>query len=196
MSFQRLTRALARQHTAEWQWQPDASIRLLHTHAEACSSSSSKGHQSPMLPLPDPAPMSGLWYFSDALSYVETNSSSSRMSTLSAPALTSLKAFHTSRCLSATVNSSAAQVRDCGVQQEAPECLRRSTHDVPRTSAAQILAASTQGPTGQSMDPQEVLKFEAMAAEWWDPEGSSGALHTMNPLRTQFARDAVCLAHG
>lgn len=61
---------------------------------------------------------------------------------------------------------------------------------------SQTANTSSQGPTGQSMDAQEVLKFEAMAAEWWDPDGSSAALHTMNPLRTQFARNAICLAHG
>ena len=46
------------------------------------------------------------------------------------------------------------------------------------------------------MDAQEVAKFEAMASEWWNPDGPNGALHTMNPLRTQFARDAICLAYG
>ena len=46
------------------------------------------------------------------------------------------------------------------------------------------------------MDAEEVSKFEALAADWWDPEGPNGALHTMNPLRTQFARDAICAMHG
>ncbi|CAL5228802.1 g12001 [Coccomyxa viridis] len=72
----------------------------------------------------------------------------------------------------------------------------RRTHDVPQPSAAGTSAAAAQGPAGQSMDAQEVAKFEAMASEWWDPDGPNGALHTMNPLRTQFARDAICLAHG
>ena len=63
-------------------------------------------------------------------------------------------------------------------------------------TAPQHSAPPQPGPTGRSMDAEEVRKFEAMAAEWWDPDGSSGALHTMNPLRTRFARDAICLALG
>ena len=49
-----------------------------------------------------------------------------------------------------------------------------------------------------SIDPAEVAKFEAMAAEWWDEGGKFKPLHMMNPIRldyivnqiaTEFARD-------
>lgn len=49
-----------------------------------------------------------------------------------------------------------------------------------------------------SIDPDEVAKFEAMAAEWWDPNGKFKPLHMLNPCRldyltgqiaTQFSRD-------
>ncbi len=37
-----------------------------------------------------------------------------------------------------------------------------------------------------SIDPDEVAKFEAMASEWWDPEGKFKPLHMMNPVRLEF----------
>lgn len=49
-----------------------------------------------------------------------------------------------------------------------------------------------------SIDRAEVAKFEAMAAEWWDPQGKFKPLHMMNPIRldhvvaqiaAQFGRD-------
>ena len=49
---------------------------------------------------------------------------------------------------------------------------------------------------GSSINVDEVLKFEEMAKEWWDPEGSSAPLHSMNPVRTKFTRDALCLCFG
>ncbi len=37
-----------------------------------------------------------------------------------------------------------------------------------------------------SIDPAEVAKFEAMAAEWWDPNGKFKPLHQMNPCRLDY----------
>jgi 2-polyprenyl-6-hydroxyphenyl methylase/3-demethylubiquinone-9 3-methyltransferase len=37
-----------------------------------------------------------------------------------------------------------------------------------------------------NIDPQELAKFEALAAQWWDPKGDSRALHDMNPLRLDY----------
>ena len=37
-----------------------------------------------------------------------------------------------------------------------------------------------------TIDPAEVAKFEAMAAEWWDPEGKFKPLHLMNPCRLDY----------
>jgi 2-polyprenyl-6-hydroxyphenyl methylase/3-demethylubiquinone-9 3-methyltransferase len=39
-----------------------------------------------------------------------------------------------------------------------------------------------------SLDPVEVAKFEAMAAEWWDPAGKFAPLHKFNPVRLDFIR--------
>ncbi|NQY40101.1 MAG: bifunctional 2-polyprenyl-6-hydroxyphenol methylase/3-demethylubiquinol 3-O-methyltransferase UbiG [Henriciella sp.] len=46
-------------------------------------------------------------------------------------------------------------------------------------------------PTRPSIDPSEVAKFTAMAAEWWDPKGKFRPLHKFNPVRLGFIRDTV-----
>lgn len=47
-----------------------------------------------------------------------------------------------------------------------------------------------------SVDPQEVAKFSAMAAEWWDPAGKFAPLHKFNPVRLSFVRDTVAAHFG
>ncbi|MDK3071739.1 bifunctional 2-polyprenyl-6-hydroxyphenol methylase/3-demethylubiquinol 3-O-methyltransferase UbiG [Sedimentitalea sp. JM2-8] len=37
-----------------------------------------------------------------------------------------------------------------------------------------------------SVDPSEIAKFEAMAAEWWDPSGKFKPLHMLNPCRLDY----------
>ncbi len=40
-------------------------------------------------------------------------------------------------------------------------------------------------------DPEEIAKFNALAAQWWDTQGPFGALHRLNPIRLGFIRDAA-----
>ena len=37
-----------------------------------------------------------------------------------------------------------------------------------------------------TVDPLEIAKFEAMAAEWWDPNGKFKPLHMLNPCRLDY----------
>lgn len=39
--------------------------------------------------------------------------------------------------------------------------------------------------------PAEAAHFGKLAAEWWDPKGSSAMLHKLNPVRLGFIRDAI-----
>lgn len=39
--------------------------------------------------------------------------------------------------------------------------------------------------------PQEAAHFGKLAAEWWDPKGSSAMLHQLNPVRLGFIRKAI-----
>lgn len=47
-----------------------------------------------------------------------------------------------------------------------------------------------------TLDPAEIAKFGALAAEWWNPKGPFGALHRLNPVRLQFIRDTVTRHFG
>jgi len=49
---------------------------------------------------------------------------------------------------------------------------------------------------GLTVDPGEVEKFSAMAAEWWDPTGKFAPLHRFNPVRLTFLRDELCRHFG
>ena len=42
-----------------------------------------------------------------------------------------------------------------------------------------------------SIDPKEIERFDAMAADWWNPRGTMKALHRLNPLRLRYIRDRV-----
>ncbi|MCR9113031.1 MAG: bifunctional 2-polyprenyl-6-hydroxyphenol methylase/3-demethylubiquinol 3-O-methyltransferase UbiG [Rhodobacteraceae bacterium] len=42
-----------------------------------------------------------------------------------------------------------------------------------------------------TIDPAEVAKFEAMAAEWWDPNGKFKPLHMLNPCRLDYITSQI-----
>jgi 2-polyprenyl-6-hydroxyphenyl methylase/3-demethylubiquinone-9 3-methyltransferase len=45
--------------------------------------------------------------------------------------------------------------------------------------------------TASSIDPEEAARFGALAADWWDPRGSSAMLHKLNPVRLSYLRDRI-----
>lgn len=50
----------------------------------------------------------------------------------------------------------------------------------------------TGGKRTGSVDPAEIARFSAMAAEWWDPKGKFRPLHKFNPTRLAYIRDRTC----
>ncbi|PJG47724.1 bifunctional 3-demethylubiquinol 3-O-methyltransferase/2-polyprenyl-6-hydroxyphenol methylase [Sphingobium sp. LB126] len=42
-----------------------------------------------------------------------------------------------------------------------------------------------------TIDPREAAHFGTMAADWWDPRGSSAMLHKLNPVRLHYIRNAI-----
>jgi len=42
-----------------------------------------------------------------------------------------------------------------------------------------------------TIDPREAAHFGALAADWWDPNGSSAMLHKLNPVRLRYIRDRI-----
>ena len=49
---------------------------------------------------------------------------------------------------------------------------------------------------GASIDPADVARFSAQAAEWWDAKGPFAPLHRFNPARLAFIRDRVAGRFG
>jgi 2-polyprenyl-6-hydroxyphenyl methylase/3-demethylubiquinone-9 3-methyltransferase len=47
-----------------------------------------------------------------------------------------------------------------------------------------------------SIDPDEVAKFSAIAAEWWDPAGKFAPLHKFNPVRLSFIKNEAASHFG
>ena len=46
--------------------------------------------------------------------------------------------------------------------------------------------------SGSTVDADEVARFSALAAEWWDFGGKMGVLHKFNPVRLGYIKDAAC----
>ncbi|VAV93087.1 3-demethylubiquinol 3-O-methyltransferase @ 2-polyprenyl-6-hydroxyphenyl methylase [hydrothermal vent metagenome] len=42
-----------------------------------------------------------------------------------------------------------------------------------------------------TINPDEAAHFGALAADWWDPKGSSAMLHRLNPVRLKYIRGAI-----
>lgn len=51
-------------------------------------------------------------------------------------------------------------------------------------------------PTAPSVDPAEIEKFRAMAADWWSPTGKFAPLHKFNPVRLGFIRERAVRHFG
>jgi len=49
---------------------------------------------------------------------------------------------------------------------------------------------------GLTVDADEVARFSALAATWWDPRGKMGMLHKFNPVRLSFIKEAACRQFG
>ncbi len=44
-----------------------------------------------------------------------------------------------------------------------------------------------------TINPDEAAHFGALAADWWDPKGSSAMLHKLNPVRLGYIREQIDL---
>ena len=59
-----------------------------------------------------------------------------------------------------------------------------SRHGAEQSQVGRMSATQTAG----TVDAAEVAKFEAMAAEWWDPDGKFKPLHMLQPLPARLHR--------
>ncbi|RKF21623.1 bifunctional 2-polyprenyl-6-hydroxyphenol methylase/3-demethylubiquinol 3-O-methyltransferase UbiG [Altericroceibacterium spongiae] len=51
--------------------------------------------------------------------------------------------------------------------------------------------ATLQSSGSATIRPEEARHFGALAADWWNPKGSSAMLHKLNPVRLSFIRAAI-----
>ncbi|CAN5720144.1 bifunctional 3-demethylubiquinone 3-O-methyltransferase/2-octaprenyl-6-hydroxy phenol methylase [soil metagenome] len=58
------------------------------------------------------------------------------------------------------------------------------------------MVAMSGTPQGASVDAAEIAKFEAMAAEWWDPSGTFKPLHMLNPARLDYIIEQIAAEFG
>ena len=56
--------------------------------------------------------------------------------------------------------------------------------------------ASRNSSPAPSVDVEEVAKFSALAAQWWDPNGKFAPLHKFNPVRLGFIRQETAARFG
>src|SRR5438045_4130427 len=54
------------------------------------------------------------------------------------------------------------------------------------------MAATVKPRNGSTVDADEVARFAALAADWWDPAGRMGMLHKFNPVRLGYIKQAAC----
>ena len=43
----------------------------------------------------------------------------------------------------------------------------------------------------RTVNKTEIKKFNKLAAEWWDPEGSFKPLHKFNPIRIKYIKESI-----
>jgi 2-polyprenyl-6-hydroxyphenyl methylase/3-demethylubiquinone-9 3-methyltransferase len=58
------------------------------------------------------------------------------------------------------------------------------------------MAGRAKGAADSTIDPAEVERFSAFAAEWWDPRGKMAPLHKLNPVRLGYIRDRAAARFG
>ena len=54
----------------------------------------------------------------------------------------------------------------------------------------------TSNHSSSTVDPAEIAKFQAMAAQWWDPNGMFKPLHMLNPCRLDYITAQLAVQHG
>ncbi len=46
-------------------------------------------------------------------------------------------------------------------------------------------------PHAETVDPEEIARFTALADEWWDPKGKFRPIHRFNPVRQDYILDRI-----
>src|SRR5690606_27342581 len=68
-------------------------------------------------------------------------------------------------------------------------CVDTARRRAPNERMSSPNPAHKETASGASIDPDDVARFSAQAAEWWDAAGPFAPLHQFNPARLAFVRD-------
>ncbi len=49
----------------------------------------------------------------------------------------------------------------------------------------------SRGTAGQTVNPNEISRFSALAAQWWNPDGAMAPLHKLNPVRLDYIQNRI-----
>jgi 2-polyprenyl-6-hydroxyphenyl methylase/3-demethylubiquinone-9 3-methyltransferase len=63
--------------------------------------------------------------------------------------------------------------------------------DAPFPAGAFVCKENRVSIESSTIDPAEAEHFGRMAADWWNPKGSSAMLHQLNPVRLAYIRDRI-----
>lgn len=63
--------------------------------------------------------------------------------------------------------------------------------DASNANNSQGASVNTPATPAATIRPEEAAHFGQLAADWWDPQGSSKMLHKLNPVRLGFIRSAI-----
>jgi 2-polyprenyl-6-hydroxyphenyl methylase/3-demethylubiquinone-9 3-methyltransferase len=58
------------------------------------------------------------------------------------------------------------------------------------------MAAPSARAAADTVDRDEIERFDRLAEDWWDPQGRFAPLHRMNPVRLGYLRDHACAVLG
>ena len=83
---------------------------------------------------------------------------------------------------------------ECGFALSRP--VARNTGRVQIGDMAKAMTHDETIPEAPSVDPAEIDKFRAMAADWWSPTGKFAPLHKFNPVRLTYIRDTATKHFG
>lgn len=92
------------------------------------------------------------------------------------------------RQLAPTISRRVRSPRTIARLASTPQCFAPATTSSPSVTTQRWHSShdNSRSPSSSSVNPDEISHFNALAATWWDPHGSSRALHLMNPLRHDF----------
>ncbi|XP_058504271.1 ubiquinone biosynthesis O-methyltransferase, mitochondrial [Solea solea] len=82
----------------------------------------------------------------------------------------------------------AAVCRQRSLRQQRIACPKTQPHILSSYTSARSSSQNT-------VDPDEVRRFQLLASKWWDEQGEFAALHSMNDLRVPFIRDNLLNVH-